>query len=281
MEKIYTRNKLNTALGEFRERGTSIGFVPTMGALHEGHLSLVRRCIAENDITVTSIFVNPTQFNDSSDLKNYPRDLEKDCSLLETEGCHFVFVPDEKEMYPERDLRQFDFGSMDKVMEGVHRPGHFNGVAQIVTKLFDSVRPDKAYFGQKDFQQLAIIRKLITDLRYPIRIIGCPIVREPDGLAMSSRNLLLSDAHRKAAPLICKTLMEAKKLAGTKTINELEQFVTVTINDNPWLRLEYFQLVHSQTLQPVSHISPYMPVTACIAVFAGNIRLIDNIDIIS
>ena len=208
--KVFTESsKLSEAL---KQRKGTCGFVPTMGALHEGHLSLVDRCRKECDTVVVSVFVNPTQFNDPNDLKNYPRTAEADIALLEKAGADFAFMPSVEEIYPEKDTRIFDFGQLDKVMEGPSRPGHFNGVAQVVSRLFDIVGCDTAYFGEKDFQQIAIIREMVRQLNYPIRIVACPIVRESDGLAMSSRNLLLTPEHRKAAPLIYQSLREAAEL---------------------------------------------------------------------
>jgi pantoate--beta-alanine ligase len=232
-------------------------------------------------ITLVSIYVNPSQFNDPNDLKNYPRDTDADLKILESAGCRFVFIPDDQEMYPEPDKRTFNIGDLGSIMEGKHRPGHFNGVAQIVTKLFDIVRPNRAYFGQKDFQQLAIIRKLVSDLHYPIEIVGCPIVREPDGLAMSSRNKLLSTKHREAAPLIYQTLIAAKKMAVEGDLKNVSKYVDSTIHTDPLLKLEYFQVVDSITLKPLDILPPQRAVTACIAVKAGAVRLIDNIEIFS
>jgi pantoate--beta-alanine ligase len=281
MQIISSIENLKKTVAGFRQAGKSIGFVPTMGALHEGHISLLKECLLNDDISVVSIYVNPTQFNDKNDLKNYPRNFKADCDMLSRAGCHIVFAPDDREMYPEKDTRTFKFGTMGTVMEGRFRPGHFNGVAQIVTRLFDAVEPDRAYFGKKDFQQLAIVRKLISDLHYPLKIVGCPIIREADGLAMSSRNQLLSGEQRKAAPLIQKTLQEARERVGTMKIVDIEKFVEKTINSNPELKLEYFQFVDSSTLLAVKDFQAGIPVTACIAVFAGKIRLIDNVDIIS
>jgi pantoate--beta-alanine ligase len=281
MQQVTKIKKLGEAVAEFRNHNQSIGFVPTMGALHQGHLSLVNECRQKDDICIASIYVNPTQFNDRNDLLNYPRDLASDTKLLEDAGCHILFFPDDHEMYPEKDTRSFDFGEMGTVMEGRFRPGHFNGVAQIVTKLFDAVTPDRAYFGQKDFQQLAIIRKLVHDLEYPIEIISCPIIREPDGLAMSSRNQLLSPEQRRAAPLIYKILKKARDLYPGEEISEIEKFVEKQINIHPNLKLEYFQFVEAKTLRQIRRTTSEFPVQACIAVFAGSVRLIDNIDIIS
>ncbi|MBN1951254.1 MAG: pantoate--beta-alanine ligase [Bacteroidales bacterium] len=280
MIRISTIQDLQQEIASLRSRGGKIGFVPTMGALHEGHLSLVEACIQKGDHCVASIFVNPTQFNDPNDLRNYPRNPQRDCELLERSGCHVVFMPSEAEMYPEPDTRKFEFGEMGSVMEGKHRPGHFNGVAQIVTKLFDAVQADRAYFGQKDFQQLAIIKTLVAELHYPLEIVGCPIIREPDGLAMSSRNQLLSEEHRKAAPIIYQCLQEVQSRVGTCPVVEIEQYIESTINNHPLLNLEYFQIVERNTLRQVSTIIPENPLNACIAVFAGKVRLIDNVEII-
>ncbi len=272
---------LDSLLKEFRNQGAKIGFVPTMGALHQGHISLVNSSVKSNDINLASIYINPTQFNDKNDLKNYPRDIKTDLGLLESAKCNIVFLPDDKEMYPEKDNRKFDFGHMGEVMEGRMRPGHFNGVAQIVTKLFDAVKPHRAYFGQKDFQQLAIIRKLVTDYHYPIEIIACPIIREKDGLAMSSRNALLHNEERSEAPKIYETLMQIKKMIQNSEISELQKFTEERINKTKHLNLDYLEIVNTHTLVPVSKITNNEPLTACIAVYAGNIRLIDNFDLIS
>jgi len=264
-------------LRKLKEEGKSIGFVPTMGALHEGHVSLVKRAANENEVVAVSIFVNPTQFNDKNDLKNYPRTPEKDLAMLETAGAHYVFMPTENEIYPEPDTRQFNFGMLDKVMEGKHRPGHFNGVAQVVSRLFDIVQPHRAYFGQKDFQQLAIIRALVHKFNYSIEIVGCPILREADGLAMSSRNMLLTPEKRANAPLISKTLFEARNKMGEKTVEELINWVEITINSNPHLEVEYFELSNAKTLEPVRDWSAAEQIVGCIAVRAGQVRLIDNV----
>ena len=198
-------------LSVFRKQGKSIGLVPTMGALHEGHLSLIDASLRSNDITVISIFVNPTQFNDRKDFEKYPRDLDKDLELIRLKGCDLVFAPSEEEIYPEKDTRVFDFGTLDKYMEGKYRPGHFNGVAQIVSRLFDIIEPDRAYFGEKDFQQLVIIKNLVQQLNLPVEIVPCPIIRESDGLAMSSRNRLLTPEQRKSASKISKVLLTGQK----------------------------------------------------------------------
>ncbi len=277
MEVFYQRREMNQQMLILKKKGNSIGFVPTMGALHAGHISLLQYAKKQNNIAVASIFVNPTQFNNKEDLINYPRTLDADLELLRKEGCNFVLVPNEKEMYPEPDLRVFSFGNLDKVMEGKYRPGHFNGVAQIVTKLFDIVMPDRAYFGMKDFQQLAIIKKLVTDYQYPVEIVACPTVREPDGLALSSRNKRLSDDERKHATLISKTLFWAQQAASSMTISELKKAVIKTINNDPFLIVEYFEIVNEQTLQPVKTWHDRGGKVGCIAVHVGKVRLIDNI----
>ncbi len=275
--KIYkTKKELQEKINSLRKSGASIGFVPTMGALHKGHLSLINCSKQECDITVVSIFVNPTQFNDKSDLKKYPRMPVEDIKKLQEIKTDILFMPDEKEMYPEKDTRVFDFGHLDKVMEGKNRPGHFNGVAQIVSKLFDIVNPHKAFFGKKDFQQVAIIKALVKQLNYNIDIIPCEIVREDSGLAMSSRNLRLSKELREEAANIYKTLREAVKLSEEKLPDEVIKFVEKTINKFPNLNLEYFEIVENDSLLPVNDWSKNN-ITGCIVVNVGDVRLIDNI----
>lgn len=277
MEVVTTKQELQKKVNEWRKEGLKVGFVPTMGALHEGHLSLVKEAKKNSDAVVVSIFVNPTQFNNPDDLKSYPRDMDKDLKMLEDLSCELIFAPDVKEMYPEEDKRQFDFGMLDKVMEGKHRPGHFNGVAQVVSKLFEMVRPDKAFFGEKDFQQLAIIRQLVKDLKMPVEIVGCPIVREPDGLAMSSRNLLLTAEMRKIAPVIAQTLSESVNFAVGKSVQETKEMVIGRINGTNLLKVEYFDIVDGNTLQSVDKWEDSEYIVGCIAVFAGKVRLIDNV----
>lgn len=277
MELIKTIAALDDRISERGKHGKKVGFVPTMGALHEGHLSLVEKAGEECDLVVVSIFVNPTQFNDSGDLDRYPRDLKRDLMLLERTPCEIVFAPSVEEIYPEPDTRVFDFGQLDKVMEGRHRPGHFNGVAQVVSRLLDIVKPHKAYFGQKDFQQLAIVREMVRQLNIGTDIVAGSIVREPDGLAMSSRNLLLSEEQRKSAPLIAKTLFESYKFAKSKSVQEIRRFVKEQINLNPDLDVEYFEIVNGYTLQPVDNWKESDYIVGCIAVYAGRIRLIDNV----
>jgi pantoate--beta-alanine ligase len=256
-----------------------IGFVPTMGALHNGHLSLVKKARSENDICVVSIFVNPTQFNNKNDFKSYPRHIQTDLNLLENCRCDIVFNPEESEMYPGPDNRVFDFSPLDKVMEGNYRPGHFNGVGQIVTKLFDAVLPDRAYFGKKDYQQLAIIKKLVRDCNYKIEIIGCNTMREKDGLAMSSRNMLLNDRQKNAAPRIYRTLKQIKSKLEKHSIHEIKEWVKNEINSTGELQLEYIEIVQCDSLQPVNKYNPQFSLVACIAVYAGMVRLIDNLEL--
>lgn len=277
MKVVSTINELKSSLDDYRFKGMSIGFVPTMGALHNGHASLVERSVSENDVTVVSVFVNPTQFNDKNDLKNYPRTLEADCALLERVGATVVFAPTVEEMYPEEDARQFSFEPLDTVMEGACRPGHFNGVAQIVSKLFYAVEPHRAYFGEKDFQQLAIIREMVRQLEFDIEIVGCPIVREEDGLAMSSRNTLLTEDERERALTISSTLFASADFAKVNTLAATKAFVEDMINDTEGLELEYYQIVDGNTLQQIEEWSDSDYVVGCIALFCGKIRLIDNI----
>ncbi len=269
--------KTKRELGQVLKDAGKIGFVPTMGALHQGHISLVERAVCENQTVVTSIFVNPTQFNDAHDLERYPQTLEADLALLEKAGCHLVFAPSVSEVYPEPDTRKFDFGKLETVMEGKHRPGHFNGVAQVVSKLFEMVNPDKAYFGLKDFQQLAIIKDMVKQLQLNVEIVSCPIVREENGLAMSSRNELLTPEQRENAVGISKTLFGAKELAEGKSVSELKRWAVETINKNPFLNVEYIEIVNSETLQATDNWDEEGTKIICAAVFCGKVRLIDNV----
>lgn len=260
-----------------------VGFVPTMGALHEGHISLVRKSISECDVTVVSIYVNPTQFNDKEDLKNYPRNIEADLSLLGKvlREKDIVFTPSDKEIYPEKDTRVFNFGNLEKVMEALHRPGHFNGVGQVVSRLFDIVNPAIAYFGLKDFQQVAVIRELVRQKGYKIKISGQPVIRESDGLAMSSRNKLLEPAVRKDAPVIFKTISEAVHMAKNSDIPGIKQYIKKSIENTPPFLVEYFEIVDDEFLVPVKSKNEMLGgkrYYGCIAVKAGKIRLIDNIE---
>ncbi|MGL4805285.1 MAG: pantoate--beta-alanine ligase [Bacteroidales bacterium] len=277
MRVVTTVADLRTAINNAKEEGKKIGFVPTMGALHNGHIQLVKRCVAENEFAIVSVFVNPTQFNDQNDLLKYPRTLEADCKLLEEAGCSLVFAPSVEEVYPEQDTRQFDFGQLDKVMEGEFRPGHFNGVAQVVSKLFDMVTPDNAYFGEKDFQQLAIIRQMVKQLKSPVEIHPCPIVREESGLAMSSRNTRLTPEQLAEAPKIYQTLLTSKAMKETKSVAEVKAWVINELNKNEFFRVEYFDIVDGLTLQSLNSWSESGYAVGCIAVFCGEVRLIDNI----
>ena len=277
MKLIQTIQELRTELDALRKQGKSIGLVPTMGALHEGHASLVKRAVAENDVVVVSDFVNPTQFNDPNDLIKYPRTLDADCALLEKEGAHIVFAPSVEEVYPEPDTRTFSYAPLDTVMEGKYRPGHFNGVCQIVSKLFMMVEPDKAYFGEKDFQQLAIIREMVKQMEFPLQIVGCPIVREKDGLALSSRNARLSEEQRQQALNISKTLFKSLEWAAGHSVEETQLFVEKAIAEAEGLELEYFEIVDGVTLQKISTWEDAPYVVGCITVYCGEVRLIDNI----
>lgn len=277
MKIVKGIKELKGYLIDSKRDGNRIGLVPTMGALHKGHLSLVERCVRENDICVVSVFVNPTQFNDKHDLETYPRTLEADCALLESAGCDFVFAPSVEEMYPEPDTRTFDFGTVMQVMEGAKRPGHFNGVAQVVSKLFYIVEPDNAYFGEKDFQQIAVIRAMVKQLQIPVQINACPIVREADGLALSSRNTRLTPALRQKAPLIARTLQESKQLAATKSVQEVIDYVVNTLNADPDLEVEYYEIVDGDSLVSIRDWRDTTYAVGCVTVYCGEVRLIDNI----
>lgn len=291
---LKTRQEVLDFLVSFRQKSQTIGFVPTMGALHKGHLSLIEEAKKDCAVVIASIFVNPTQFNDLNDLKNYPRHPEKDFLMLEQAGCDAVFAPEVEEMYSPDELelkknkiedkswtegKNIDFGVLEKVMEGASRPGHFNGVAQVVSKLFRIVQPNKAYFGQKDYQQLAIIRSMVKQLGMSIEIIGCPIVREKNGLAMSSRNERLSPEQRVAAGVISQTLFKIKSLKHSKTVDGLKKIAQEMIEQEPQVELEYFEIADAQTLQPVKTFSADTQVVTFIAAKVGSVRLIDNIEL--
>lgn len=277
MQVINTIAQLQEILLANRAEGKSIGLVPTMGALHEGHASLVRRSVAENDVTVVSIFLNPTQFNDPKDLERYPRTLESDCAILEECGAQIAFAPSVKEVYPEPDTRQFSYPPTDSVMEGARRPGHFNGVCQIVSKLFQMTDPDRAYFGEKDYQQIAVIRRMVEDLVFRVEIIPCPVIREEDGLAMSSRNTLLSADEKSIAPNIYRILNESKTLG--LGIEETRNWVVEQINAIEGLEVEYYSIVDGDTLADIDNWAQAPSVVGCITVYCGKtpIRLIDHI----
>ena len=277
MKVIHTIKDLQAELTVLRAQGKKVGLVPTMGALHVGHASLVKRSVSENGVTVVSVFVNPTRFNDKNDLAKYPRTLDADCRLLEDCGAAFAFAPSVEEMYPQPDTREFSYAPLDTVMEGAFRPGHFNGVCQIVSKLFDAIQPDRAYFGEKDFQQLAIIREMVRQMNYKLEIVGCPIVREEDGLALSSRNKRLSAQERENALNISRTLFKSRTFATSHTVSETQKMVEEAIEAAPGLRLEYFEIVDGNTLQKVNSWEDAQYVVGCITVFCGEVRLIDNI----
>ena len=277
MKVIHTIKDLQAELTVLRAQGKKVGLVPTMGALHVGHASLVKRSVSENGVTVVSVFVNPTQFNDKNDLAKYPRTLDADCRLLEDCGAAFAFAPSVEEMYPQPDTREFSYAPLDTVMEGAFRPGHFNGVCQIVSKLFDAIQPDRAYFGEKDFQQLAIIREMVRQMNYKLEIVGCPIVREEDGLALSSRNKRLSAQERENALNISRTLFKSRTFATSHTVSKTQKMVEEAIEAAPGLRLEYFEIVDGNTLQKVNSWEDAQYVVGCITVFCGEVRLIDNI----
>lgn len=277
MKIVKKTSELEVLVSLFKELGLKIGLVPTMGALHNGHASLVKKAVAENDVVIVSVFVNPTQFNNKNDLATYPRTVETDCALLESLGANIAFTPTVEQIYPYPDTRQFDFTPLDKVMEGPMRPGHFNGVAQVVSRLFDIAQPNKAYFGEKDYQQLAIIREMVRQFNYPIEIVGCPIIREADGMALSSRNTLLSATERQIAVRISQTLAKSQSLLKEKSVKELQQWVIDEINRGGELEVEYYEIVNGTTLQPINSWNDCDNPVGCITVYCGKVRLIDNI----
>ncbi len=277
MEIIKTVAELKDRLNDYRKGGKSVGFVPTMGALHKGHGELVNYSVKENDITVVSIFVNPTQFNNSNDLNLYPRTPERDYDLLEALRTDIIFTPSVNEIYPVPDKRVFDFGRLDKVLEGEYRAGHFNGVAQVVSKLFSFVMPDKAYFGEKDFQQLAIVKQMVKQLNMTVEIIGIPIVREQSGLAMSSRNQRLTEEEKVTASAIYRVLKESVSMITEYSPEIISSRVVEELNSIPGLRVEYFSIVDSVSLETVTSWNSAESIVGCIAVFCGEVRLIDNI----
>ncbi|MDO4190563.1 MAG: pantoate--beta-alanine ligase [Bacteroidales bacterium] len=280
MEIITSKAALTEHINALIESKKVIGFVPTMGALHDGHLQLVKRCVSENDVCVVSVFVNPTQFNDKHDLEVYPRNVEADAQKLAAVGCAILFSPTPEEMYTEEERNttfEFDFGGLDKVMEGKQRPGHFNGVVQVVSKLFKLVRPTRAYFGEKDFQQLAIIRRMVDLMNFEIEIVGCPIVREESGLALSSRNALLSEAERKTAAKIHAVLAESVQFLSQTSLEELRSAVVNAIDATDGLKTEYYAIVDGKSLRELDNWNQSDDIVGCITVHCGNVRLIDNI----
>lgn len=278
MKIIRTVKELKEAVNALKAEGKSVGLVPTMGALHDGHISLVERARSGNDAVVVSVFVNPTQFNNPDDLRTYPRTEEADCRRLDEAGVDIAFIPTVEEMYPEPDTRQFDLGAVAAVMEGAMRPGHFNGVAQVVSRLFAMVNPDRAYFGEKDFQQIAVIRRMVELEKFPIEIVSCPIKRESDGLALSSRNVRLSAHQREIAPNIHRVLKESvgRKLAGA-SLEEVKHWVIDSINAYPEMEVEYYEIVNAADMQPVAEWGDCSEPVGCITVYLGDVRLIDNI----
>ncbi|WP_089240773.1 pantoate--beta-alanine ligase [Belliella buryatensis] len=281
MDILRTKNEVKSALDILRKSQKTIGFVPTMGALHQGHLSLVKNAKLSSEVVIVSIFVNPTQFNNKEDFEKYPITLEEDLKLLEENGVDFVFLPSVSEMYPAETLLKMDFGDLDKTLEGAFRPGHFNGVGVVVSKLLNIVKPSKAYFGQKDLQQVAIIKRLVSDLSFDVEIITVPTVRENDGLAMSSRNIRLSKEDRLTATILYKCMLFAKDelLAGEDWF-EIREKITKRFHDEPQARLEYFELVHTDTLIKLKGIKNQKKVSICTAAYIGEVRLIDNLEII-
>jgi pantoate--beta-alanine ligase len=275
---IYkTAEELRSFVTKERKQGHRIAFVPTMGALHEGHLSLVRRALKENDCCIVSVFVNPTQFNNPRDLETYPRTLDADSRLLASIGTTALFAPEVETIYPEPDTRVFHVGAVAEVMEGKYRPGHFNGVMQVVSRLFDLVQPDCAYFGEKDFQQIAVLRAMAREIKSPVEIIACPIVREEDGLARSSRNTLLSEEGRAQAPNIYRILSESRTWSKELSPKAVIERATQLLDAIPTLRVEYFEIVDADTLQPITRWEDSSKPHGCITVYCGEVRLIDNI----
>lgn len=276
---IFTKIvELQAFVRQIKNLNQSLGFVPTMGALHNGHISLIEASQKNCQITICSIFVNPTQFNDKKDLERYPRTPEKDIQLLEKANCNALFLPDAEEIYPKPEEKvNFDFGNLDKLLEGKYRTGHFNGVAQVVKRLFELVTPDKAFFGSKDFQQVLIVKALVNKLNLNVNIISCPILREPDGLAMSSRNTLLNEKERKIAGLIPKIMQAAKEIILTNDIAEAKQFVISEVSKEPLMNLDYFEICNPETLENIPKLKSNEKVVAVIAIFVGKIRLIDNL----
>lgn len=273
---LYKITDVKQYIAELKLKNKTIGFVPTMGALHQGHISLIEISKKQTDITVCSIFVNPTQFNNQADLKHYPRTPEADIKLLEAAGCDVLYMPEVKDIYPDNDIRKFDFGYLDTILEGALRPGHFNGVGQVVSILLEGVQPHKGFFGSKDYQQVMVVKDLVKQLKLPVEIIPCPILREPDGLAMSSRNTRLSAEERKIAALIPKMMQEAVELIKQKGIDTAKHFITQQVSDVKEMNLDYFEVCNADTLEPIAEFSAKQKTVSLIAVFVGNIRLIDN-----
>jgi pantoate--beta-alanine ligase len=272
-------SQLQGYLTQIRARGKNVGFVPTMGALHKGHLSLIEASKKSCDYTICSIFVNPTQFNDKADLERYPRMPEQDAKLLESVYCDALFMPDVAEVYKNNETAHFDFGYLDNILEGEHRPGHFSGVAQIVKRLFEIVKPDVAFFGEKDYQQAMIVKALVKQMNSPIQVVTCPTLREFDGLAMSSRNALLQGEERASAGIVPKIMQKARQIALSSGINEAKAFVQKEIASNKLMKLEYYEICEADSLKILSELKPATKAVALIALYVGKIRLIDNLEI--
>jgi pantoate--beta-alanine ligase len=277
MEIVRTIDQLKQNISLKKSQGLTVGLVPTMGALHAGHVSLIERARSENDVVVVSVFVNPTQFNNPEDLRTYPRTEEADCAKLSAANVDYAFIPSVQEIYPTPDNRQFDLGPVAEVMEGAMRPGHFNGVAQIVSKLFAIVEPTRAYFGEKDFQQIAVIRRMVELEGFNLEIVSCPIKREDDGLALSSRNVRLTPEQRQVAPAIHKVLLESVAKKSQYTVAELKQKVVDEINAVPFMEVEYYEIVDGKTMQPINNWTDSQEPVGCVTVYCGDVRLIDNI----
>lgn len=280
MRIFEKRLETTSFIEELKKEGKTVGFVPTMGALHKAHLDLVKRSIDENDYTAVSIFVNPIQFNNREDLEKYPRTLEGDIEKLKSVGCDLLFNPTVEEMYPEAVTVKYSFGNLDKVLEGKFRPGHFHGVAVVVQKLFEIVIPNRAYFGRKDYQQLKVVQALVNQQNIPVEVVPCPTTREPDGLAMSSRNVHLSKTERQLAPFIYETLKEVKKKSFTLPVEEIRRWAVKQFESRGVFKLEYFELVDEESFMPVDEMKKGNKYVACVAAWLGNVRLIDNIVLI-
>lgn len=277
MKVIRTVAELRSEIAASRAQGRSVGLVPTMGALHAGHVSLIDKARADNDIVVVSVFVNPTQFNNPDDLRTYPRTEQADCEKLVEAGVDFAFIPSVEEVYPEPDTRVFDLGAVAEVMEGAMRPGHFNGVAQIVSKLFRMVEPDRAYFGEKDFQQIAVIKRMVELENIDVDIVECPIKRHDDGLAMSSRNVRLSAEQRAIAPNISRILHESLEYAKSHSVADTKEWVVAQVNSYDAMEVEYYEIVDALSMQPIADWNEAKQAVGCITVYLGDVRLIDNI----
>ncbi len=277
MKVIRTVAELRSEIAASRAQGRSVGLVPTMGALHAGHVSLIDKARADNDIVVVSVFVNPTQFNNPEDLRTYPRTEQADCEKLMAAGVDYAFIPSVEEVYPEPDTRVFDLGAVAEVMEGAMRPGHFNGVAQIVSKLFRMVEPDRAYFGEKDFQQIAVIKRMVELENIDIDIVECPIKRHDDGLAMSSRNVRLSAEQRAIAPNISRILHESLEYAKSHSVADTKEWVIAQVNSYDAMEVEYYEVVDALSMQPIADWNDAKQAVGCITVYLGDVRLIDNI----